>query len=272
MNQFKKVLHSFLIPFQILPVILIVLSCSDPEDIQSSGKLILSLVDSPADYDAVNVDIQEVSLKTTGIAENSGWIRLTDFEPGIYNILEFTGGRELILADMDFPPGKISQLQMKLGKNNSLIIDGYSSYLMNANDAESGLLMNVDFDIRPGKAHHLKLDFDASRSVTGLGSTGQMLIKPVLRLFSEEDTGSITGKIFPASHNVLISVIKDNKIVATSYAKESVSVFMIPGIDEGEYRVSMVISDDIEQKFIDNIKVSRGKVTDMGTFQWYELN
>jgi hypothetical protein len=272
MKQFKKVLHSFLVPVKILPFLLIAGACSDPENIQSTGKLILSLVDSPADYEAVNVDIKEISLKTTGIEENNGWIRLEDFEPGVYNILEYTGGRELKLADMDFPPGKISQLQLKLGKNNSLIIDGYTSYLLNANDTESGLLLNVDVDIRPGKTHHLKLDFDASRSVTGLGNTGQMLIKPVLRLFSEDNTGSITGKVLPASHNVLISVLKDNKIIATSYAKEEVSTFMIPGIDEGTYRVSMVISDDIEQKFIDDIKVTKGKVTNMGTLQWYELN
>jgi hypothetical protein len=272
MIQFKKVLHSFLIPIRILPVILLVQACSDPENIQSNGKLILSLVDSPADYEAVNVDIQEMSLKTAGTDENNGWVKLEDFEPGVYNILEFTGGRELKLADMDFPPGKISQLQMKLGKNNSLIIDGYTSYLLNANDAESGLLMNVDIDIQPGKVHHLKLDFDASRSVTGLGSTGQMLIKPVLRIFSEDNTGSITGKVLPSTHNVLISVLKDNKIIATSYAKEDVSKFMIPGIDEGIYRVSMVISDDIEQKFIEDIKVTKGKVTDMGTIQWYEMD
>jgi hypothetical protein len=270
MSQFKKVLYSFLISIQILLVIILVQSCSNPENIQSNGKLILSLVDSPADYDAVNVDIQEISLKTTGTEENDGWIKLEGFVPGVYNILEFTGGRELSLADMDFPPGKITQLQMKIGKNNSLIVHDYTSYLLNAYDSESGLLMNVDVDIRAGETHHLKLDFDASRSVTGLGNTGQMLIKPVLHLFSDDNTGSITGKVFPASHNVLISVLSDNKIIATSYAKENVATFLIPGITEGVYRVSMVISDDIEQKFIENVKVINGRVTDLGTINWYE--
>lgn len=270
MNQFKKVLNSFLISVQILPFLFLVQSCSDPEDIQSDGRLILSLVDSPADYEAVNVDIQEVSLKTTGTEENNGWIKLEGFEPGVYNILEFTGGRELELADMVFPQGKISQLQLKIGENNSLTIHGYTSYLLNANDSETGLLMNVDVDIQAGKTHNLKLDFDASRSVTGLGNTGQMLIKPVLRLFSDDNTGSITGKVLPAAHNVLISVLYENKIIATSYAKENVSTFLIPGINEGIYRVSMIISDDIEQKFIENIKVINGRITDMGTINWYK--
>ena len=270
MNKFKKVLISFLALPGILPFILFVQSCEQPEEIPSTSRLKLALVDSPADYEAVNVDIQEISLKTTGTDENGGWIKLEGFNPGIYNILEFTGGRELKLADMDFPAGRITQLQMILGKNSSLRIDGHISYLLNANDAESGFLMNVDIDISPGKSHDFKLDFDASRSVTSLGSTGQLLIKPVLRLFSQDNTGSITGKVFPASHNVLISVLENNRIIATSYAKKDVSTFMIPGVQAGVYRVSFIISDDIEQKFIDNVKVVDGKVTDMGSISWYE--
>lgn len=270
MNKFKKVLKSFLALLGILPFILFVQSCEPSEENPSTSRLKITLVDSPADYEAVNVDIQEISLKTTGTEENGGWIKLEGFSPGIYNILEFTGGRELLLADMDFPAGRISQLQMKLGKKSSLLIDGHISYLLNANDAESGFLMNVDIDIIPGKSHDFVLDFDASRSVTGLGSTGQLLIKPVLRLFSEDNTGSITGKVFPASHNVLISVLENNRIIATSYAKKEVSTFMIPGVPAGIYRVSLVISDDIEQKFIENVKVVKGGVTDMGSINWYD--
>jgi hypothetical protein len=270
MNKFKKVLSSFLALLGILSQMTFVQSCEEAEEVPSTSRLKLALVDSPADYEAVNVDIQEISLKTTGTTENNGWIKLEGFQPGIFNILEFTGGRELMLADMDFPAGRITQLQMKLGKNNSLLINGHVSYLLNTNDAESGFLMNVDIEILPGKLNDFKLDFDASRSVTGLGSTGQMLIKPVLRLFSQENTGSITGKVFPASHNVLISVLSNNKIVATSYAKKDVSTFMIPGIDEGIYRITLVIADDIEQKFIENVKVVKGRLTDMGSINWYE--
>ncbi|MBS0000914.1 MAG: DUF4382 domain-containing protein [Cyclobacteriaceae bacterium] len=270
MNKFKKVLNSFLILPGILPIVFLVQGCTQAEDIPANSRLKLALVDSPADYEAVNVDIQEISLKTTGTEENNGWINLEGFLPGIYNILEFTGGRELLLADMDFPAGSITQLKMKIGKNNSLIMNGHTSYLLNANDTESGLLMNVDVDIRPGTSNSFKLDFDASRSVTGLGNTGQMLIKPVLRLFSEENTGSIIGKVLPAGHNVLISVLVNNKIIASSYANKEVSTFMVAGLDAGIYRVSMVISDDIEQIFVDNIKVVKGRTTDMGTINWYD--
>ena len=131
MNKFKKVLRSFLAHAGILPLILFVQSCDNPGEIPALSRLKLALVDSPADYEAVNVDIREISLKTTGTDENNGWIKLEGFEPGVYNILEFTGGRELVLADMEFPAGRITQLQMKLGKENSLIINGFSSYLLN---------------------------------------------------------------------------------------------------------------------------------------------
>jgi hypothetical protein len=270
MIQVKKVLPSFLIS-SIIPVLLLTLyGCTEEENIIDSSRLKLTLIDSPADYEAVNIDIQEISLKTTGTDENSGWIKLEGFEPGVYNILRFTGGRELEIADMDFPSGKIYQLQMKIGQNNSLIMRGHTSTLLNSNSAETGILMDVDFNIAEGKSYYFKLDFDASRSVTRLGNTGQMILKPVLNLFSNENTGSLTGKVLPAQHNVLINIIHDNKIIASSYAIENVSTFTIHGIKEGNYRVSMVFSDDIEQKFFENIKVDNGRVTDMGTIQWYD--
>jgi hypothetical protein len=265
MFQFKKVLTSFHLLLPFIPILLIFQACTDSEEADQPARLKITLVDSPADYEAVNIDIREVSLKTTGTDENNGWIKLNGFKPGVYDILEFTGGHELILADMDFPAGKITQLQLKIGPDNSVVIRGYTSYLLNANNAASGLLMNLDIDLQPGKNHDFTLDFDASRSVTGLGNTGQLVLKPVLRLFSEQMTGSVKGKVLPASVNVLINVIQGSQIVASSYATKDLSTFLIPGIDEGSYRVSFISRDNYEQLFIDNIQVLNGKITDMGT-------
>ena len=264
MAQFNKLLKSFRIPLLIIPVMLSVPACNDSEEIVQSSRLVLSLVDSPADYEAVNIDIREISLKTSGMKENNGWIKLEGFEPGVYNILEFTGGHELKLADMEFPAGKITQLQLKIGSDNSLIIRDYTSNLLNSNNSSSGILLNVDIDIQPGVNHYYKLDFDASRSVVALGKTGQMILKPVLRLFSDDETGSVTGKVLPASENVLINVIEGSKIVASSYATKNVSAFLIPGIDEGIYRISLVMNNDSEQIFFENIEVVNGKVKDLG--------
>ncbi len=265
MNKGAKVFNSKIIFLSVFSILITFYGCNDIEEITEPAKIFVSLVDSPADYEALNINIQEVSLKTNGTQENNGWISLAGFEPGVYNILDYTGGRELILADMDFPAGEISQLKIKLGQNNTLVMRGYTSQLLNANSAESGQLLNVSIDVNPGKTHYIKLDFDASRSVTGLGMTGQKILKPVLRLFSETNTGSLTGKVLPEKVNVLINILENNRIIASSYATKDVSTFLIPGIEEGSYRVSMEIGDNDEQKFFDRIDIIKGKVTDMGT-------
>jgi len=265
MKRYNKVASSFLFSICFIPLFSLIQSCSSSEELTNPTKLIVTLVDSPADYEALNVDIKEISLKTSGSSENQGWITLDGFEPDVYNILEYTGGRELSLADMTFPPGKISQLKLMLGPKNTLIIQNYTSSLLAPASAADGLIMNVDINVNQGETHYLKLDFDASRSVVGLGNTGQLILKPVLRLFSETDTGSLTGKVLPDNASVLINIIANNKIIASSYATENVSTFLIPGINEGTYRVSMEISDNDKQKFFDNIVIANGKVTNMGT-------
>ena len=256
-------------PFIILALILtfILQGCSGTsEDEISQTRLIVTLVDSPADYHEVNIDIQEISLKTDGSDINDGWIILDKFNPGIYNILEFTGGQELPLADMEFPNGTISQIKLKLGKNNTLATSNHNSTLLLANNYSDGFIFNVHEVIKGGGTQYLRIDFDAAQSITKLGSTGQMMLKPVIKLMSDLNTGSISGQVNPAQKNVLVNVIANNRIVASSYAPENSSKFFIPGIEAGIYDLSFESSDDKFQQYIRDVKVTIGQVTDLGNF------
>lgn len=256
-------------PFAILILILFnfLQGCSgNNEGEMNQPRLIITLVDSPADYHQVNIDIQEISLKTDGTDTNEGWIKLDKFIPGVYNILEFTGGQELPLADMEFPSGTISQIKLKLGKNNTLATDNHTSTLLLANNLGDGYKFTVNQTISGGGTHFLRIDFDAAQSISKLGSTGQMMLKPVLKLMSESNTGSISGEIQPAQKNVLVNVIANNKIVGSSYAPENSSKFFVPGIEPGIYDLSFESSDSQFQQYIRNVTVTIGQVTDIGNF------
>jgi len=261
----RNLLHIWSNFFKINLLISLVLlnACSDTAELEQPARLIITLVDSPADYAEVNVDIQEISLKSEGTEENNGWIVLPDFKPGIYNILEFTGGQELPLANMEFPVGAITQIKMKLGNNNTLTIDNYSSTLLVPGLSSDGMKFNIFQNIEAGKNHIFKIDFDASRSVTSLGKTGQMILQPVIRLISGNSTGIISGDIIPAEKNVLVNVISGNKIIASSYAPENSSKFSVPGVESGTYTISF--ESNSFQKHIHDVTVSNGSVTDMGT-------
>ena len=255
-------------PFIILLIAFTFLQgCSDTsEDEINQTRLIVTLVDSPADYHQVNIDIQEISLKTSGTTEDDGWIKLDKFDPGVYNILEFTGGQELPLADMEFPAGSISQIKLKLGKNNTLVIGDHTSTLLLANDFGDGYKFAVNEMISGEGSKFLRIDFDAAQSIIKLQSTGQMVLKPVLKLMSESNTGSISGIIHPAQKNVFVNVIANNKIVGSSYAPENSSKFFLPGLEPGIYDISFESSDNQNQQYIRNVSVTVGQVTDVGIY------
>ena len=256
-------------PFTILLLMLFTLiqACSDSNQEEIiQPRLIVTLVDSPADYHQLNVDIQEISLKTDGTNTDDGWIKLEKFNPGVYNILEFTGGQELPLADMEFPNGSISEIKLKLGKNNTLVIGDHTSNLLLANDFGDGYKFAVNEIISGGGTKFLRIDFDAAQSIIKLQSTGQMVLKPVLKLISESNTGSISGIIHPAQKNVFVNVIANNKIVGSSYAPENSSKFFLPGLEPGVYDLSFESSDNQNQQYIRNVSVTVGLVTDVGIY------
>ena len=234
------------------------------EEMNKSARLVVTLIDSPADYREINIDIEEISLKTDGTDINNGWIRLEDLTPGIYNILEFTGGQELPLADMEFPSGTISQIKIKLGKNNTLVIGDHLSTLMVANALDDGYKFTASENLIGGETYYFRIDFNASQSISTLGTTGQLLLKPVLKLLSESSTGVISGNILPAEKNVLVNVIASNRIIGSSYAPENSSKFFIPGIETGAYDISFESGNSGFQKYIRNVSVVNGKVTDLG--------
>jgi hypothetical protein len=141
-----------------------------------------------------------------------------------------------------------------------------------ANNNLEGYKFNVNETISEDGTYYYRIDFDAAQSVISIGSTGQMVLKPVIKLISESSTGAIAGTIQPALKNVLVNVISNNKIIASSYAPENFSKFFIPGILTGTYDLSFESNDSYLQKHIRNISVSVGQVTDIGMYSLEEDN
>lgn len=267
MRRFNLNTQHYPFIFYMLILLSYVSGCTgEAENEIPSSRLIITLVDSPADYHELNVDIREISIQMDAITENDGWIKLDKFTPGIYNILEFTGGQELPLADMQVPPGNIVQFKLKLGNKNTLVLGTHTSSLSLANNTVEGYTFSVNEAIPAGETMYYRIDFDAAQSIIQLSSSGQMVLKPVLKLLSDYKTGSISGEINPAEKNVLVNVISSNKVIASTYAPLNSSKFFLPGIESGIYDISFESSDDSYQKYIRNVNVTTGQNTDMGNF------
>ena len=227
------------------------------------SKLKISLVDSPGDYEQVNIEITEAQIKLKG----GDWTTLTGFKQGVYNLLDYTSGNELILTDQDMPSALIEKIRLILGANNSVVIAG-SSYLLNIpSGQESGVIILVNQMLEPGKDIKLLIDFDASRSVVK-SVAGIYLLRPLITAYTESSTGSIAGNVFPEELNIAVQVNSNNKIVATSYSPKGTSSFIVSGLPEGVY---MVIFDPGSESGYqqysteENIVVQKGKQTSIGT-------
>src|SRR5258706_7796793 len=105
----------------------IFLSCNKNSSGGGTGHLQVMLTDDPASYDAVYIDVQKVEIKVSpDTNSNSGWQTINVLRPGVYNLLKFSNGIDTLLAAADVPAGKISQMRLVLGDNNSVVIDSQS--------------------------------------------------------------------------------------------------------------------------------------------------
>ena len=121
-------------------------SCSDDNE-RGTTRFRVSLTDSPGDYQQVNVDIQSVEIHRSGDDTLSGWETLNLLEPGVYNLLDFTNGKDTLLISEELEVGKISQIRLILGNENTVMIDSMIQDLKTPSGQQSGLKLKVNADL-----------------------------------------------------------------------------------------------------------------------------
>lgn len=144
-----------------------------------TAKMSVHLVDGPTpEFSAVNIDVKSVE-----IHGDAGWVTLGAPDK-VVNLLALTGGVVETLANgATLQPGHYDQLRLVLGTNNTVVLasDQSSHDLKVPSGSQSGLKLNVHFDVAAGETRDVYIDFDAHRSVflheTG---DGKYLLRPVI--------------------------------------------------------------------------------------------
>jgi hypothetical protein len=237
-----------------------VLSCED-RDSDKQAHLIVRLTDAPADYQKVWVDIQDVQVNTGN--DDSGWKSL-DIEEGRYDLLKLTNGLDTILGDADLPAGKLSQIRLILGEDNSVVVDGVEKDMSTPSGQQTGLKVQIHADLEEGKTYEILIDFDAARSVVATGS-GMFILKPVIRAIVEEkmpELGAINGMVDPVESNPAIHVIQDDDTVSTMV--DNAGNFFVGDLTPGNYRVVFVPIDGFLGEELTDVDVTAGDTTDVG--------
>lgn len=200
------------------------LSCDKENDDNGAGKATLqvSLTDSPAEYDAVLIEVIDVRINHS--EDEEGWVSLGNVQTGIYNLLELTGGIDTLIAISEVDAGKIGQIRLVLGENNSVVIDGDTIALNTPSAQQSGLKINVHDTLEAGITYKLLLDFDASKSVVKAGNSGNYNLKPVIRAYLEAQDGAIRGNLANSVHAVITAIINAD---SASTFTDSTGLFLL---------------------------------------------
>lgn len=235
-------------------------SCSKDNDTDATANMRMHLTDGPADYDAIYLDVQAVEINMSG----STWITLHPMRPGIYDILRFSNGEDTILTNDIIPTGRINQIRLVLGSNNSIVVDGVTHPLTVPSGQTSGVKVNFDMTFQSGNTYDVWLDFDAATSIVATGS-GKYQLKPVIRAFAAAQTGIIKGYLLPAAAGGTVYAINGTDTFS-AIPDPLHAYFSINGLPPGTYNMWFKAGVPLYlDEWQTNISVTAGSSVDLGT-------
>src|SRR6188508_3750839 len=141
-------------------------SCKKDETSNGNARLQIYLTDAPGDYEAVYIDVKDVQINVTGDTAN-GWQSMQGVNATVYDLLRLVNDDDTILADAQIPSGRLHQIRLVLGTENYVKIEGTSQLikLETPSAQQSGLKLNVQYDVTDDRLYTILLDFDVAKSI-----------------------------------------------------------------------------------------------------------
>lgn len=244
----------------IIVVVFIMSSCKK-DTTTSTYPYAVRMTDAPGPYNAVYIDIQGVE-----IIGNDGNIVMLNMLPGTYNLLNFSNGVDTLLCTGTLNTGIVNQIRLILGPNNFVMVDSVTYPLSTPSAEQSGLKLQVHQTLQAGVLYTVLLDFDANKSIIKEGN-GTYKLKPVIRTVETALSGAIKGKISP---NGTLAFVTATSSTSNTYTSNITLAgdFMLIGIPDGTYSVTVTPAVPLNPVTINNINVTIGFTTDLGTINF----
>lgn len=216
------------------------------------------LGDASADYNEINIEVTGVEFLMSG----GNTIDL-NVHPGKMNLLNYVNGKDSLIASDSIQSGRLSQIRLILGSNNSIKVGETIYPLATPSSQQSGLKLNVDTTLVPGVLYNLVLDFDAGQSIVMTGN-GTFQLKPVIRVINNAISGSIAGTV--SNTSALPALIKASNAGGTfTTVTDSKGVFLIRGVPAGKYTVTVTPKPGFHETTVNDINVTTGNQTNIGS-------
>lgn len=261
MRQVSKLLAGLLLA-------LIVSGCQG--QLSGQGKLRILLTDAPADAKHVYVTISEVQAHREGYA----WETVVA-TPQTFDLLSLRNGAEAVLGDQALPAGSYTQLRLVVSEASIVFEENgvETTYAVTVpSGLQSGIKLDIKFEVKPAEVTTLLLDFDAAKSIveTPPGSHNYLL-KPVIRGVAKVISGSISGTVVaagsgnPLSATVSVLDATDTE-VASALTDPTTGAFKIVAVVAGTYKVK-VTAEGYQEKLLENVEVVAEQDTNLGIIE-----
>lgn len=203
------------------------------------GTIELSVTDAPI-VDEASVTGVFVTFEGVQYDADGEWVSMTGFDgPQTHNLLELTGGASQLLGQLSLPAGTYEQIRFMVSvadqttgapsnagswidrNSNDTYEEGTDDPLFVPSGAQTGYKAVADeaFSVPIGGSIEVTADFDLRRAVVRLGSTGNYLLKPVIRIVVDGEAGTISGDASTATgHNLVIYAYADGTFDANEAA------------------------------------------------------
>jgi hypothetical protein len=254
----KRSIRKIATIFSIATLFTFALACESDD---KNARVQVWLTDAPGDYEAVYLDIQGVEIHAGDGNNDNGWKSL-DVQTGIYDLLQLTNGLDTLLGEIEIPAGKISQIRLILGSDNTIKVGGEIFDLSTPSAEQSGLKLQVHETLLGGITYKILLDFDIARSVVLTGNETYKL-KPVIRTITAAQDGAIKGVVSPKESTPAVYAIIGPDTLATTFA-DSTGAFLLRGLDAGAYTVSVAPNSNYVGVQKEGVTVTLGHITDVG--------
>lgn len=246
----------------------------------------LFLTDGPGFFDKINVDIKSVKVLIDTCSKSNEhhdrdddddtarnhcivWDSLA-IKPGVYNLLTLSNGTDTLLGNGVIPKGRIIRIKISLGPNNSLVKDSVTYPLSLPADMHATIILKLrggEFDeFEPGR-FRIWMDFDGLHSIIRMRDN-EFVLRPVIHLFIIRLSGTVAGVVTPRAAFPVISIYNNTD---TAYAlPNGDGGFKVRGLDNGTYTVFINGSNGYNDTTINNVSVTVGKTTNLGTIKLHK--
>jgi hypothetical protein len=205
-------------------IVIVSLSSCQMDESNGTGKLVLSVTDSPVDA----VDVKAVYVTFTGLEyQNNGgvWETATTFAgPRAINLLDLQNGKTSLLGDFNLTSGNYTGLRFKLdaptrGANVPSnpgcyieMVNGDKKPLFVPSGGQTGYKAIGNFTVPINGLVEVTADFDLRKSVVSTGGNATYLLNPTIKITVNNQAGDIKGTIS--------NLLNSKKYVIYTYTKD----------------------------------------------------